>query len=388
VGVRISAADAAGAFRAGQILRQLSLDGPSLPCLEIRDAPRFPWRGLMLDCCRHFMDPDYVKATIDRIALHGLNRFHWHLTEDQGWRLEIPSRPRLTTVGAVRAGGHGGFYTADAVREVVAYAAARHVTVVPEIEMPGHCRAALAAYPELSCRREPLPVETGWGVFEDVYCAGDDAVFDFLFEVLEETLALFPSPWIHVGGDEVPRDRWRECPRCLKRVDDAGLDGVDALQSWFLRRVEAWLAERGRTLVGWDEILEGGLPPRAIVQSWRGFEGAQAAARAGHASIVSPTSHAYFDYPLERIDLERVYGFEPVPEGVDPARVLGGEANMWTERAPRDVVDARIWPRLLAMAERLWVPGERRDFDAFRARVAHHYARLDALGVAYGEETA
>ena len=388
------AADRAGAWRASQILRQFLLDGDRIPALDIEDAPRFRWRGLMLDCCRHFMDVDFVKATIDRIALHGMNRLHWHLTEDQGWRLEIPKYPRLAEIGGWRTDEdgqrHGGIYTRGQVRDVVAYAAERQVVVVPEIEMPGHCRAALAAYPHLSCRGEALPVETRWGIFEDIYCAGDDAVFTFLQDVLDEVLDLFPSPWIHIGGDEAPRTRWRDCPRCRARMRDLGLAGEDALQSWFLNRIGKWLHARGRVMIGWDEILDGGPPRGAIIQSWRGFEGAEAAARNGREAIVSPTSHAYFDYGPDRIDLRRVYDFEPVPDSLTPAEaklILGGEANMWTERAPQSIVDAMIWPRLLAMAERLWAPADRRDWPEFRARAAAAAPRLRRLGIAYGKDS-
>ena len=394
-GVRISVTGALGAFYATRTLRLMMFDGPALPALRIEDRPRFGWRGLMLDSCRHFISLDYLYKTIDRMALFKMNRLHWHLTEDQGWRLEIPSRPRLTEIGAWRddgkGGRYGGFYTGDEVRDLVAYAAARHVTIVPEIEIPGHCTAALAAYPELSCTGGPFEVATDWGIYEDVFCAGNDDVLAFIEEVLDEVVALFPSRYIHIGGDECPTNRWRFCPRCRARVKAEGLGDASGLQGWLMWRVGAMLAERGRRPIGWDEIVEGGLMPGATIQAWRGFEGAVEAVRTGHQAIVSPTSHAYFDYPLEKIDVARVYAFEPAPDGLSAAetsRILGGEANMWTERAPEPLLDLKLYPRLLAMAERLWSPSTRRDFVDFRRRLLVHYPRLGALGIGYGPEKA
>ncbi|MBK8979432.1 MAG: beta-N-acetylhexosaminidase [Planctomycetes bacterium] len=388
-GAVATAASAAGLWNAAQTLRQLL---PSSPAVAIRDAPRFGWRGLLLDCCRHFLDVGFVERTVDLLAQHKLNRLHWHLTEDQGWRLELRRHPELVEIGAWRDDGHGGryggYYTQDDVRRVIAYAAARGVEVVPEIELPGHCVAALAARPELSCTGGPHAVETRWGIFEDVYCAGNDATFTFLEDVLDEVLELFPSHWVHIGGDEVPKDRWRDCPKCQQRMRDEGLRDEDELQSWFVRRIVAFLHARGRRAIGWDEILEGGLAPGAIVQSWRGLDGAVAAVRAGHEAIVSPTSHAYLDYPSDKIDLRTAYGFEPVPAGLTDAErrlVIGGECNMWTERAPQDVVWQRIFPRALAIAERLWSRGAD-DYEGFRARVVAHRPRLRAQGVEFGEE--
>ena len=304
VGVTVTAAAPAGLFRGLEALRQLALvaaagDG-SLPTGRIELAPRFRWRGMLLDSGRHLQEVGAIKQVIDQLALYGFNVLHWHLTEDQGWRLEVPSRPELTAVGAWRVEPdgkrYGGFYTADQVREVVAYAAARFVTVVPEIEMPGHAKAALAAYPELSCTGGPFAVETQWGIHEDVFCAGNDEVFALLADVFDEVVALFPSAYVHIGGDEVPKDRWLGCPRCQARLAAEGLPDVHALQSWFVRRAGRLLSDRGRRFIGWDEILEGGLPAGATVQSWRGIAGAVAAAEAGHDAVVSPTSHAYFDY--------------------------------------------------------------------------------------------
>jgi len=374
--VELRAGGAAGLIHGLATLRQLlptAAEAPgaappdsgwALPAVRVADGPRFPWRGVLLDCCRHFMPVPLIEDLLDLMALYKLDRLHWHLTEDQAWRLEIRSRPRLTEVGAWRteADGtrHGGFYTQAEARHVVAYAAARGIAVMPEIELPGHCRAALAAYPELSCRGEALPVPAHWGVFADVYCAGNEAVFAFLDEVIAEVVAIFPAAELHIGGDEVPRDRWRECPRCQARLASEGLTDLDALQAWFVRRVAGRLAERGRRVVGWDEILAGGpLPPGAIVQSWRGFDGAVAAARAGHEVVVSPTSHCYLDYDVAVTDLARCYAFEPVPSGLAPdeaRRVLGGEMNLWTEFVPPEAVPGRLLPRLLALSEALWSP--------------------------------
>jgi len=403
----IRAGGAAGIFYGLQTVRQLlppeverpgGLPGAgelTLPAARIDDQPRFRWRGLLLDCCRHFLTKDFVLRTIDLLALHKMNRLHWHLTEDQGWRIEIGKYPRLVEIGTWRteADGsrHGGYYSQEDVREIVEYAQERFVTVVPEIEMPGHCLAALAAYPELSCTGGPFAVSSRWGVFEDVYCAGNDNTFSFLEDVLAEVLDLFPGEYVHVGGDEVPRTRWRSCPRCQERIRAEGLRDENELQSWFLARIGHFLAGNGRRLIGWDEILEGGLPPGATVQSWRSLAGTVEAASQGAAVIVSPISHAYLDQDLQKIDLAKVYDFEPVPTQLTPAQsdlILGGECNMWTERAPQDTVGGKVFPRLLAMAERLWSPADRRDFAEFRGRVREYYSRLAALQVRYGEETA
>lgn len=391
-------------------LRQLAGTGRELPAVTIADGPRFPWRGLMLDCCRHYMNVAFIEDVLDLMALHKLNRFHWHLTEDQAWRLAIDKYPRLTEIGAQRTepdgGTHAGYYTAADARRIVAYAADRGITVVPEIELPGHSRAAIAAYPELSCTGATLPVPCWWGVFEDVYCAGNDGVFTFLTDVLTEVLEIFPSREIHIGGDEVPKDRWQACPKCQARSKAEGLADEAALQSWFVGRIGRWLAERDRRLVGWDEILEGGsLPGGAIVQSWRGLDGAIAAARAGHDVVVSPTSHCYLDYNLGVTDLARAYSFEPVPAELTPEEarhVLGGEMNLWTEYAPQELVWGRLLPRLLALSEALWSPAPPRadqaggnvgdpavigrDFTEFWGRVKAQYALLEAMGITPGAE--
>ncbi len=370
-----------------------------VPCLFIVDRPRYPHRGMLLDCCRHFMTKDFVKRYIDLLAYHKMNVLHWHLTEDQGWRIEIKKYPKLTEVGAWRGEGkdrYGGFYTQADIREIVAHAESRGVTVIPEIEMPGHSLAALASHPEPSCTGGPFKVGEVWGVFEDVYCAGNDRTFEFLENVLTEVIDLFPSKYIHIGGDECPKTRWKSCPKCQARMKSEGLKNENELQSYFIRRIEKFLNSKGKRLIGWDEILEGGLAPNATVQSWRGMDGAVAAAQSGHDVICSPTSHCYLDYaqaPLPGlpsswgfVPLEVVYAFEPTPPELttEQARhVLGLEGNIWTERAPQERVDTQVFPRLCALAEVGWSPKESRDWKDFQRRMETHYRRLDAMGVAY-----
>lgn len=365
-----------------------------VPAVRIEDRPRFAWRGLMLDSARHFQDVEFVKRIIDLLAHYKMNRFHWHLTDDQGWRVQIRKYPRLTSTGAWRenedGSKHGGFYSQSDVRQVVEYARVRNVTVVPEIQMPGHCRAALAAYPDLSCSGERHEVASEGGVFEDVYCAGSAGTFEFLENVLAEVLELFPGPYVHVGGSEAPKARWQDCSRCQKRMRDEGLANESALQSWFIRRVGAFLQSHGRQLVGWDEIREGGLLPGAIVQSWHGLEGAVEAARAGHDTIVSPASQVSFDHDPSRNDTGTVHAFEPVPADLseqESTHVLGGECTLWTERVPQEQVHRTLFPRLLAMAERLWSPSGPESLAAFERRLRKHCARLDALGVEYASPT-
>ena len=393
-GVMISATEPVGLFRALQSLRQLALiagaDG-ALPCGRITGEPRFGWRGMLLDSGRHLQDVAFIEDLIDQLALYGFNVLHWHLTEDQGWRLEVPGRPELTDIGAWRVtpdgGRYGGFYTADDVRRVVAHAASRFITVVPEIELPGHAKAALAAYPELSCTGGPFAVETQWGIHADVYCAGNDAVFELLSDVLDHVVEIFPSRYVHIGGDEVPKDRWLACPKCQARITDEGLDGVHALQSWFVGWAADQLAHRGRRLVGWDEILEGGLAEGATVQSWRGTRGAVVAARAGHEAVVSPTSHAYFDYDVRDLPLEQVLTFEPVPAELESEhhhRILGGEMNLWTEYVPQHQVHRQLFPRITAMAEALGAPAGEKDFPGFLRRVRQHEDFWPVLGVVPG----
>ncbi len=384
-GICVRAFTPRGAFYAVQSLRQmLPLDVEDnasddefsweLPCARIIDAPRFAWRGLHLDCARHFFPVNFIKRYIDLLAMHKMNTFHWHLTEDQGWRIEIKRYPDLTRIGSRRSStpiladptqadgqAYEGFYTQAEVREVVAYAAERFVTVVPEIEMPGHSLAALASYPHLGCTGGPYKVRTQWGIEDDVYCAGNDAVFEFLEGVLDEVLELFPSTYIHIGGDECPKTRWRECPKCQERIKVESLTDEDELQSYFIRRVEKYLSAKGRRLIGWDEILEGGLAPGATVMSWRGTEGGIQAAQAGHDVVMTPFTHCYFDYyqseDLEHeppgiggfLPLENVYAYEPVPEELDQQQakfVIGAQGNVWTEYIPTPAqVEYMAYPR-------------------------------------------
>lgn len=423
----VRAAAPAGLFYGVQTLRQLlppSIERPSgspgagpltVPCVAVEDRPRFAWRGALLDCARHFFPKDFVLRWIDILALHKLNTFQWHLTDDQGWRVEIKKYPRLTEIGAWRvdrendhwnarepqrpgeAATYGGFYTQDDIREVVAYAAARHITVVPEIEMPGHAKAALTAYPELSCTGGPFTVPPGgyWPI-TDVFCPGNDRTFAVLADILAEVAALFPGPYIHIGGDEVDKAEWTRCPKCRARMKAEKLADVKELQSYFVRRVERILDGLGKRLVGWDEILEGGLAPGATVMSWRGTEGGIAAARAGHDVVMSPTSHCYIDYyqgpPAQEplaiggyVPLSKVYAFEPVPAELtadEARRVLGGQANLWTEYVGEGRhAEYMALPRLAALAEAVWSPKEARDWAGFAARVQELFARYDAAGL-------
>jgi hexosaminidase len=413
-GVTLRGGGPAGLFYGLQTLRQLlPVDGSGrVPAVTIRDAPRFPYRGMHLDVGRHLFPVAFIKRYIDLLARYKLNVFHWHLTEDQGWRLEIRKYPRLTSVGAWRretvlgnqlrpyqgdGRPYGGFYTQDDVREIVAYAAARHVTVIPEIELPGHSVAALAAYPELACTPGPFEVGTTWGVYEDIFCPSE-RTFAFLEDVLGEVLELFPSPYIHIGGDEVPKRRWKESPVAREVIRREGLADENELQGWFVRRIEAFLRSRGRRIIGWDEILEGGLAPDATVMSWRGVAGGIDAARQRHDVIMSPGSHLYFDHyqgargiePLAiggYTTLERVYGFEPVPPALTPEEarhVLGAQANVWTEYIPTaDQVEYMAFPRMLALAEVVWTPAAERSWADFARRLPDQLARLDAMHVNY-----
>jgi len=396
--LKIEASTPKGIMRGIQTLRQLittkkGVITTKIPCMKIHDFPRFSWRGMLLDCCRHFMDKEFVMRYIDLLAYHKMNVLHWHLTEDQGWRIEIEKYPKLTEIGAWRTEKdgsiYGGFYTKEDIKEILAYAKTRHITVVPEIEFPGHSVAAIASYPHLSCTGDSIAVGTDWGVYKDIYCAGNDTVFAFMEDVLTEVMELFPSKYIHIGGDEAPKYRWENCKKCQQRIKEENLHDAHELQSYFITRIEKFLNENGRQLIGWDEILEGGLAPSATVQSWRGEEGGIAAAKSGHDAIMSPTSHCYFDYGLDATDLKDVYYYEPIPTELteDEAKhILGGECNMWSERAPQDLVDSKVFPRILAMSEVLWSSSEK-DYDNFYARVQKHYPKLDALGVNYGYES-
>ncbi|GGW77461.1 beta-N-acetylhexosaminidase [Streptomyces lomondensis] len=429
-GILIEGGGPAGVFWGAQTLRQLL--GPdafrraplrrdrawAVPYLTIEDAPRFRWRGLMLDVARHFMPKEGVLRYLDLMAAHKLNVFHFHLTDDQGWRIEIKRHPRLTEIGSWRARTktghrasplweekpHGGYYTQDDIREIVSYAAERHITVVPEIDVPGHSQAAIAAYPELGntdvIDTTALSVWDTWGINPNVLAPTDNTL-RFYEGVFEEVLELFPSEFVHVGGDECPKDQWRRSATAQARIRELGLADEDGLQSWFIGHFDAWLTARGRRLIGWDEILEGGLAEGAAVSSWRGYAGGIAAARAGHDVVMCPEQQVYLDHrqapgPEEPVPigwvrtLEDVYRFEPVPPELTPEEarhVLGSQANLWTEVMEDHArVDYQAFPRLAAFAEVAWsalpAPAER-DSAGFEHRMAAHYRRLDALGVAY-----
>lgn len=412
-GIYVSAPTEAGLFRGSRTLIQLLEQARatrSFPLLTIQDQPRFGWRGMHLDVCRHFFPISFVKKYIDLLARYKMNSFHWHLTDDQGWRIEIKSWPKLAEVGGWRRGSqvgayanlqydtlrYGGFYTQDEIREVVAYAAARHINVVPEIEMPGHASAALTAYPQMGCTGGPYEVERGWGVFPDVFCAGNDSVFTLLEGVLTEVMELFPSQIIHIGGDESPKDRWKTCPKCQARIKTEGLKDEDELQSYFIRRIERFMNSKGRRIIGWDEILEGGLAPNATVMSWRGTEGGIAAARSGHDAVMCPGSHCYFDHyqgdpanePLAfggYTPLQKVYAYEPVPAELneeEAKHILGAQANIWTEYIlSTDHVEYMAMPRLMALAEVLWSPMGKRDEADFIRRVEAQYPLLDSMHI-------
>ena len=369
--------------------------GPSvtLPIVSIADEPRFEWRGAMIDVGRHMLDVAEIERFIDLLALHKMNVLHWHLTDDQGWRLEIARYPKLTDVGAWRteADGtrYGGFYTRAQVRHLVDYARARHVTIVPEIEMPGHASAALAAYPELGCTGQPNVVPSTWGVFADVYCPGREETFRFLQHVLDEVMDLFPSKVIHVGGDEVPKDHWKTCPLCQARMRAEGLKDEGELQSYFIKRVAAYLKGKGRELTGWDEILEGGVAPGATVQVWRDASHTATAIRQGSHVVASPSSHTYINRSPAELPLRTVFEFNPVPPGLsteEGSRVRGGEATLWSENIDGANLEPMAWPRLSAFAEVLW-SGPGGDYADLRRRLDEVFLpRLRAMGVNPGPE--
>lgn len=376
-----------------------------IPAGEIKDEPRFPYRGMHLDVGRHFFPIEFIKKYIDLLALHNMNTFHWHLTEDQGWRIEIKKYPKLTEIGSQRSRTvigkntqeydntpYGGFYTQEEAKEIVKYAQERYITVIPEVDLPGHMLAALAAYPELGCTGGPYEVCPRWGVFEDVLCIGNDKTMQFLEDVMGEIIEIFPSEYVHIGGDEAPRDRWKECPKCQARIKAEGLKAdknhtaEDRLQSYCMTRIEKFLNSKGRRIIGWDEILEGDVAPNATVMSWRGMEGGIEAAQLGHDVIMTPTSFCYFDYyqtadtqdePLGiggYVPIEKVYSLEPVPAALTKEQgkhILGAQANLWTEYiASTEHVEYMILPRMAALAEVQWTQPEKKDFKDFTTRLA------------------
>lgn len=450
--ITISGKTAKGVFYGIQTLRQLmpasieSKDSKTaeltIPAVTINDNPRYQYRGMHLDVARHFFPVDFVKKYIDLIALHKMNTFHWHLTEDQGWRIEIKKYPKLTEIGAWRNGTiidhhpgtgndqkhYGGFYTQEEVKDIVAYATERHVTVIPEIELPGHSSAAIAAYPSLSCFPDeptvvtndmmsekgkeiiaggtPKIVQETWGVFDDVYCAGKDETFAFLQDVLDEVIPLFPSDYIHIGGDECPKANWEKCPNCQKRMKDEGIHDEHELQSYFITRIEKYLNSKGKNIIGWDEILEGGLAPNATVMSWRGTKGGIEAAKQKHDVIMTPGHSCYFDHYQVKTKEEKeneplaiggnttvadVYAYEPMPEELteeESQYILGAQANVWTEyMETTDYVEYMILPRMAALSEVVWTPKADKNWEDFHARLQHFANRYDALGLNYAKHS-
>jgi hexosaminidase len=407
--IEVRGASKIGVFRGVNTLVQLLLTSKgeqrtALTNMLIQDEPKFQWRGMHLDVCRHFFPVEFIKKYIDLLALYKMNVFHWHLTEDQGWRIEIKKYPKLTEIGAWRSGTmigpyddqkfdtirYGGFYTQEQIKEIVQYAADRHITVVPEIEMPGHALAALAAYPEFSCTGGPFEVAKGWGVFDDVFCINDQT-FQFIEDVLTEVLELFPSTYIHIGGDECPKVRWKSCAKCQHTMQQNGLKDEHELQSYFIRRVEKFLNSKGRKLIGWDEILEGGLAPGAAVMSWRGTQGGIDAARMKHPVVMTPGSHCYFDHyqgnpkyePLAfggYTTLEKVYGFNPIPAELNKKEaqyILGAQGNVWTEYMKTEKqVEYMVLPRMLALSEVLWGTANPVMYERFLQRVEQHMKHI------------
>ncbi|GAB2538987.1 beta-N-acetylhexosaminidase [Rhodanobacter koreensis] len=413
-GIEISARDDAGLFYGVVTLWQLLTPDAQhgavqLPAMHIRDQPRFAWRGLMLDSARHFQSVAEIERLLDQMAQHKLNVFHWHLTDDQGWRIEIKRYPELTRIGAWRTppdAGHdgeplryGGFYTQEQIRQVVAYAGARHITVVPEIDMPGHAQAAVAAYPQLGVTGKRPLVSVDWGVNPYLYNV-DDSSFDFIEHVLDEVMALFPSKYIHVGGDEAVKDQWQASPAVQAKMHALGLKDEDALQGWFINRIGQYLAAHGRQLVGWDEILDGGVPADATVMSWRGVKGAVKAAQQGHDVVLSPAPDLYFDQlqsdnadetagRIPAQSLAHIYAFEPVPKELDATQakhVLGAQANVWTEHMPTmKHVEHAVFPRLDALSEVDWSPAMSRDWNGFLARLPAQFSRYRTQHIGYAD---
>lgn len=424
-GVLIEGKTANGVFYGIQTLRKSlpvveNAQTIELPAVQISDAPRFSYRGMMLDVSRHFFSVDFVKEYIDLIALHNMNVLHWHLTDDQGWRVEIKKYPRLTEIGSQRKETvvgrnsqvfdetpYGGFYTQDELREIVKYAHDRYIEVIPEIDMPGHMLAALAAYPELGCTGKGYEVGTYWGVFDDILCAGKEETFTFVKDVLDEVMDIFPSKFIHIGGDEAPRTMWKTCELCQKRIQEEGIVGDDnmsaeaKLQGYFAKRVEKYLNSKGRRIIGWDELLESNVDQSATIMSWRGMKGGLTASSQGHDVIMSPTDHAYFDhYQVEEtwneplciccpLTMENVYKFEPAPDSLSAdakKHILGAQANLWTEYITcESLAEYQVLPRMGALAETQWMKPEKKDYNSFVERAAHLCKIYEVYGMTYAK---
>ena len=422
--VTIYGGSEAGVFYGIQTLRKSLPFGQykvvDLPSAIINDFPRFEYRGMMLDVSRHFFPVEFVKRYIDILALHNVNHFHWHLSEDQGWRIEIKKYPKLTKIGSLRKetvighnGGeydgipYGGYYTQEEAKQIVAYAAERYITVIPEIDMPGHMRAALASYPELGCTGGPYEVWTKWGVSDDVLCVGNDNTLNFIKDVLTEILDIFPSEYIHIGGDECPKTRWKECPKCQEKIEEEGLIGdknhssEERLQSYFISYVEDFLNSKGRQIIGWDEILEGGLAPNATVMSWRGINGGIEAAKQKHRVIMTPNGYLYFDHYQSReiekepmaiggyTPVEKVYTFEPVPSTLSDEEkqyIIGTQANVWTEYiSSGNHVEYMVLPRLAALSEVQWCMPQKKNYNEFLQRMTHQFEIYSSLGYNYAK---
>ncbi|PID58680.1 MAG: beta-N-acetylhexosaminidase [Ignavibacteriae bacterium] len=415
-GITISASNSQGIFYGVQTLLQLlpykiysqeqTNFTPAVAWVEIKDEPRFNYRGGHLDVGRYFVNVENIKKYIDYLAMHKMNKFHWHLTEDQGWRVEIKKYPKLTTISSQRKESmqdgkpHGGFYTQEEIKDIVKYAADRFITVIPEIEMPGHSLAVLAAYPELSCTGETFEVGTEWGVYDDVYCAGNEKTYKFLENVLDEVIELFPSEYIHIGGDECPKVRWEKCKKCQAKIKREKLKNEHELQSYFIQRMEKYLLSKGKKIIGWDEILEGGLAPQATVMSWRGEKGGIEAAKQKHDVIMTPTSYCYFDYyqgnpenePLAiggYLTLSKVYSYNPIPKELtedEGKYILGTQANVWGEYLPTfKNVEYMLMPRLSALSEVCWTPLDKKDFNSFTDRLNTQLDRYDELNINYAK---
>ncbi len=404
--ITITASQPAGLFYAVQTLRQLlpfqietaNVKAPLLvPCVQIMDRPSFPWRGLLLDCSRTFLTKEYILRYIDLLALYKMNVLQLHLTDDQGWRLEIKKYPLLTELCSKFSPRYpdeiSGYYSQADVKEIVEYARSRYVTIVPEIEMPGHSSSVFVAYPQFCCtgqKTEIFPFGKGPNITKNIFCPGNEDAYAFLEDVLAEVIEMFPSEYIHIGGDEAPKDRWKQCSKCQAMIARHNLRDEEQLQAYFTQRIERFLNSKGRKLIGWDEILEGGLAENAAVMSWRGTQGGIAAAQMNHCVVMSPTSHCYFDYDVKQTPLKETYSFNPIPVGLpaDKTRfILGGQGNMWTHLARTEpAIDSQIFPRLIGLAEALWTPQNLKDFDTFHSRLRAHYGRLDIMRVNYGRE--